>query len=272
MGGNGSAGMPITQAGSSGMLAAAGNGVAGDGVAGMMMMPSGGEAGDLDAGSGGTAGMEEPPVVGTFANCPPRMKWMILSNPTVAQLQAVGTSMNIAASQLQPEYAIDEGDVSGTATRFSTGRPSMGDEFLSVDMGAERWVSGVYTKEPSLGDYGRRLEVTVSRDGNLFTKVADQLGTSGAYDILFKPVIARFVRINQTGSTMQSGEWWSVHDYKVYCTSDAVPSGGSGGTGGGAGAPAGGGGTGGGAGTAGGGTGTAGGAGGSGGKGGTGGT
>ena len=240
-------------------------------------MPSGGEAGELEAGSGGMAGAEELTFPGTFQNCPPRTAWTVLSNPTVAQLQAVGSSMNIAASQLQPEYAIDEGDVMGTLTRFSTGRPTIGDEFLSIDMHAARFVSGVYTKEPSMGDYGRHFQINVSLDGNTFTQVADQDGMTGAYEIRFKPVLARFVRINQTGTT--TAEWWSVHDCKIYCTSEGVGGSGGGGAGGAPAAGAGGGGasgssaSGGGAGGGGGAKGGAGGAtGGSGGKGGTGGT
>ena len=241
-GGDGSSGANNTEAGKGGGGPVAGSSAAGESNGGMNSQGGGGgQAGsESEAGAGG---MEEPPVVGAFFNCPPRPKWSVLSNPPVAWLQQHWGGQ-IAANQLQPEYAIDDGDPTGTITRFASGAPmgaaeSGEPEFISVDMSAERWVSGVYTKEPSPGDYGRRLEVSVSRDGNAFDIVAAVDGMPGAFDILFKPVIARYVRITQKGQTAATGEWWSLHDYKVYCTADTVPAGGAGGggAGGGGGAP-----------------------------------
>lgn len=189
----------------------------------------GGDAGTSDAG-GDNGGSGGAPVVGAFINCPGRYLWVVDSNPTSAQVQAAATQFNIPANMMLPQYAIDDADMTGTGTRFSTGRVTVGDEYISVDMGAERWVSGVYTKENS-GDFGRQYEVSVSRDGLGFVAVGTHEGMTGAFDIQFAPVIARFVRLSQKGTT--ETEWWSLHDYKVYCTADAVPQGGAGGMGGG---------------------------------------
>ena len=216
----------------------AGSSFAGHAAGGRQSQSNAGDAGQAEVGGdesggtggiggfGGTGGMAP---VGTFANCPGRPTWKIDSNPTAAQVQ-MASSLGIALNQLLPQYAIDDDDKSGTTTRFSSARPMVGDEFVSVDMGAERWVNGVYTKEVSATgtDYGRAYEVSVSRDGKAFTVVANHEGMPGAFDINFPPVIARYVRLGQTGMT--DTDWWSLHDYKVYCTAETVPTSGAGGS------------------------------------------
>ncbi len=184
---------------------------------------NGGDAGTDEGGAGGSIEMEPPPL-GSFANCPKRTLWTADSNPPMADLQAVATNLKIDPNQMFPQYAIDDADVTGTETRFSSGRIPTGEEYVVVDMGVERWVSGVYTKELS-DDYGRQYEVSTSRDGSAYAAVANHEGQTGAFNIAFKPVIARFVRLSE--KAVGTTKWWSLHDYKVYCTDDAVPQGGS---------------------------------------------
>jgi hypothetical protein len=210
-----------SNAGSGGLVEGGGDTAAG----GKVVHPGGGDAGAEEGGEGGAI---EPPPLGTFANCPARSSWTVDSNPPVADLQAVGSTLHIAENQLLPQYAIDDADPTGTVTRFSSGRAAQGDERVTVDMGVEKWITGVYTKEVS-DDYGRKLEVSVSRDNNNYTKVGMHDGANGEFGIPFAPVVARFVRLTQTGT---STNWWSLHDYKVYCTNEVVPPAGAGGAGG----------------------------------------
>lgn len=196
----------------------------------------GGAAGQSGGETGGTGGTIDPGPTGSFEYCPGRFAWKLESFPDEATVSNKASQLGIAFDQMLPKYSIDDMDKSGEATRFSAGQPMTGNEFLSVDMGVEKWVSGVYLNEPATdknsgkpnNDYARQIQISVSKDGLSFAEVAMQEGTPGVLKIAFTPVVARYVRVSQMGTAEY---WWSLHDYKIYCTNDIVPGGGGGASG-----------------------------------------
>jgi len=65
----------------------------------------------------------------------------------------------------------------------------------------------------STGDYARAYQVRLSSDGFTFTQVASGTG-SQFFTAPFSPQPARFILIEQTGST--TANWWSLHELNVY--------------------------------------------------------
>jgi hypothetical protein len=114
-----------------------------------------------------------------------------------------------------PENLIDE-----QTTRFTTGKPQSGDEWLQVDFGQVVVLSQINLQqaEASANDYPRGYAVTVSntdvnRDGvpNL-----TGVGKSGVSTTILLPAFAegRYLLIEQTGSSLS---WWSAVELEVSC-------------------------------------------------------
>lgn len=99
-------------------------------------------------------------------------------------------------------------------TRWSTGRAQMGNETFTVDLGASRTVSRVVLDNATHGqDFPAAYTLEVSTNGTAFMNV--KMGAGAAVtDVQFTRVMARHIRIRQTGTTPMS--WWSIDELKVY--------------------------------------------------------
>ncbi|HWZ89898.1 MAG TPA: discoidin domain-containing protein, partial [Polyangiaceae bacterium] len=185
--------------------AAVGGGGAGGAAAGAGGSHSGGTGGAL--GSGGSGGS-------TSALCttpiPLRTSWL----GTASSFSNVCTDPTYGLCN-PPAYAFD----ASLSSRFSTGKPQAGTEWLQIDLTTAGTVDQV-TVSVSNGDYGRHLQIRMSNTDNdaAAPLLAEMVGTSGLLTFKFAPTTARYILISQTGMLM-AGEtaWWSVQDVTATC-------------------------------------------------------
>jgi hypothetical protein len=121
----------------------------------------------------------------------------------------------IADNKLLPPYAID----GNLMTRYSTGRAAVGTEWFRVDLCRTVYVDGVSlndTVDPI--DVATAYNVQVSLDGITWTQVAASATPAPTnLTVTFTPVLARFVRFNQTG-VLPNTDWWSIDEFSVTCS------------------------------------------------------
>jgi hypothetical protein len=188
-GGTFGSGGASTQAGSNS------GGKAGGGAGGAGGSGSGGKANGGAAGTGGT---------GNAAACngvkvPAKSSWK-------------ATALRAAAGD-PPERAID-GD---NATRFSTGAPQAGDEWLQIDFGASVTLNEVRMLTAN-DDYFRHYQLRLSDKsqdfGGAILKEGD--GMTGTVTVsLPQTHKGRYLSIRQTGQVMPA--WWSLFEVDVDC-------------------------------------------------------
>jgi hypothetical protein len=125
----------------------------------------------------------------------------------------------------QLQYAVD-GNIN---TRYTTCGAGVGTEWFQVDLCRTALVSGVTLAETpgDEGDQAAAYNVQVSQDESNWTSVARSSSVppgTGFLTVTFAPVMARFVRFNQTGMVGVSGsegsftaKWWSIAEFNVTC-------------------------------------------------------
>jgi hypothetical protein len=122
-------------------------------------------------------------------------------------------------NKLLPQYAVD----GKLATRYSTGRHAVGTEWFRVDLCRAVSVDGINlndTVDPT--NVAASYNVQVSLDGTTWTQVAASATTAPAnLTVTFTPVLARFVRVNQTGA-IPMNDWWSIDEFSVACSGASV--------------------------------------------------
>ena len=206
-----------TSAGSS-----SGGGIAGGGVAnhggqdagGRSGEPAGGSVagvagGELVGGEGGAGGGPGPPAVCAEHPLSERGSWSATSSP------------DVTTSDYSPPMAID----GVQETRWSSGQPQAGNEWLQVDFGVSVALSGVGVSccvltegyPGSLEDYGRAFELRVSNVSQDFAAVpvAAGPGVLGGTAFSFAPAVGRYLLVSQVGTNAVN--WWSVHEISVSC-------------------------------------------------------
>ena len=130
---------------------------------------------------------------------------------------------NIPNNKLQPPYAVD-GDLT---TRFSTGTAGVGIEWFAVDMCRTALVDGITLDDTNdATDQAAAYTVQVSTDGTNWSPVAMSCAAPAGVvlPITFAPVMARYIRVNQTGM-LANASWWSIDELTIQCAS--APDGGS---------------------------------------------
>ncbi len=125
----------------------------------------------------------------------------------------------------QPQYAVD----GNLATRYTTCAAGVGTEWFQADMCRAALVHGVTVAESpgDVGDQAAAFNVQVSLDETNWTSVAMSSSVAPGTSVLtvkFAPVMARYVRFNQTGKVGTSNgdgsfvpKWWSVAEFNVTC-------------------------------------------------------
>ena len=165
--------------------------IAGDGGGGAAPV------GDAGASSGGTTGTP-----------------LCADHPITAEAGWV-----VSASPDDPKYP-PSAVTDGASTRWSTGQPQAGGEWLQIDFGKPVSVRRVNLQQGSLysNDYPRMYEVFVS-DTNQDLKgsvLASGVGTSGVTTTIVLPQVfsGRYLLIEQVDTSLS---WWSVEEVEVSC-------------------------------------------------------
>ena len=204
---------------------AGGTAIATEGGAGSATGPggagSGGSSGNGGAGAGGssagTAGTAagaagSAPAGGCSAacllgsGCPGRACWIASAHPVPPS-----NYQNIPNNRLQPPYAIDGNE----ATRYTTGEFANGDEWFQVDLCRTTQIAGLTTFTDTPTDVAASYSIQVSLDGTTWDTVLSSSSPAKERSaLIFAPVLARFVRYNQTGTSMG---WWSLSELSVVC-------------------------------------------------------
>jgi hypothetical protein len=148
-------------------------------------------------------------------NLPDKSTWIVTASVT-----AVDTAVCTLASQA-PANATD-----GTlATRWSSGKPQAGDEWVQVDFGTNVKLNKLLLEawDAALGcggadDHPRHLVVRVSNTANdLAAPVATE--ADGTLDLttieLPEAAEGRYLLLSQTGTASPS--WWSIAELEVMC-------------------------------------------------------
>lgn len=106
------------------------------------------------------------------------------------------------------------------ATRWTTGKPQAGDEWIELDFGTSVSLNRVNLQqaEANANDYPRQYEVRVSdtsQDPNASTVVSGS-GASGVSTAIALPAVktGQFLLIKQLGASLS---WWSVVEIEVSC-------------------------------------------------------
>jgi mono/diheme cytochrome c family protein/glucose/arabinose dehydrogenase len=100
-------------------------------------------------------------------------------------------------------------------TRFSTGQPQKPGMWFQVEFPSAILVKKITLDTTrSANDWPQKYEITYSSDGETWSEpILKGVGERPLTEIRLKPVIAKKVRITQTGS--KSGLHWSIHELKV---------------------------------------------------------
>ena len=106
-------------------------------------------------------------------------------------------------------------------TRWTSGAPQSGGEYVQVDFGAQMTFNNVIMdtqkNTSSETDFPRGYVIDVSDDATTWTTVATGTGTFKATTINFPAASGRHLRITQTGT---SGSWWSIGELDVALNDD----------------------------------------------------
>jgi len=185
---------------------------------------AGGTSGSAGGASGGGSGSPTSSGISTTESCAvscttgigcPAQSCYVPSASPVPPSRFVGLPDN----KLLPQYAID----GKLTTRYSTGRHAVGTEWFRVDLCRAVSVDGINlndTVDPT--NVAASYNVQVSLDGTVWTQVAASATTAPAnLTVTFTPVLARFVRVNQTG-VIPMNDWWSIDEFSVACSGASV--------------------------------------------------
>jgi hypothetical protein len=221
----GAAGLDIS--GTAGATAGAPSGAAGAGTAGTGAAGATGVAGTTGttgsagttgvAGAGGRAGTNGAAGTSGAAGAPGARDAGVEAAPEAPPLQAYAStgwvpnaSITAAGNADQPANAFD----GKLGTRWTTGRNQMGDESFTVDLGASKPVSRVVLDDSTNPmDFPAAYTLEVSTTNAMFTVVKMGAGAT-VTDIRFPTVMARYLRLHETGKTPMS--WWSIDELRVY--------------------------------------------------------
>ncbi|MUG68452.1 coagulation factor 5/8 type domain protein [Paenibacillus campinasensis] len=115
-----------------------------------------------------------------------------------------------SADEERPSHMLD-GDIH---TRWTSGQPQAGGEWLEIDLGtAHTFDTVILDPGGSTDDYPRSYKVYVSEDSQSWgDAVASGAGEPGMLEMTLPPQTARYIRIVQTG---ESDKWWSVAELSV---------------------------------------------------------
>jgi len=199
-GGESEVGGAVASGAAAGMSGASGRG-GGAGTAGT----SGNGGGAGTAGTSGNAGTAGGPAAPSCNDHPltPRASWV------------ASASGPDSPSTDTPPHLLDN-----KSTRWTTGKPQAGDEWLQIDFGATVTLNHINLQQGGdTNDYPRNYNVFVSDTAQDSSGSARLIGSgkSGVSTAMLLPTLAtgRFLLIKQTGSSLS---WWSAEELEVSCS------------------------------------------------------
>jgi hypothetical protein len=126
------------------------------------------------------------------------------------------TGWTATASDTSPWGDVPANMLDGnSSTRWSSGTGQYRGLWIQVDMGSSQTFNKILLDSSgSSSDYVRKADVYVSSNGTSWTKVSSVTVDGQAVQLATFPTqTARYIKFTSTGST---GNWWSVHEFKVY--------------------------------------------------------
>ncbi|GEM_PF-6016564 len=103
------------------------------------------------------------------------------------------------------------------ATRWDTGQFQQPGQRFNIDLGSTQSFDSIELEaQASPQDYPRGYTVRVSNNGVNYTNVASGSGSGAITVINFAEQLARYIRIEQTGTS--SNKYWSIHELNVYAS------------------------------------------------------
>ncbi|MCG3208168.1 MAG: hypothetical protein FOGNACKC_01770 [Anaerolineae bacterium] len=134
----------------------------------------------------------------------------LISSPAEKLPPTVNASHNNVLSGADNLLQALDGDA---ATRWSSRAAQQPGMWFEIDLNETRPVSGLALDSAnSPNDYPRGYVVRLSTDRSQWADVARNEGNTAALDVNFGVRSARYIRIEQTGSTSW---WWSIHRVTV---------------------------------------------------------
>ena len=186
---------------SGGAAGAPSGGAAGAPSGGASGAPSGGASGAPSGGASGSGG-----AVGTV---------LCSDHPLTAKTGWIPTASHQSTSPKNPPSFL----VDNTASRWSTGKPQSGDEWLQINLGATVNIRSINLQQGAdTNDYPRSYAVYISDTNNDITGTvrATGVGTPGVTTTIALPKIfsGRYLLIKQLGTSLS---WWSVAEIEIAC-------------------------------------------------------
>ena len=185
---------------------------------------TGGAGGKSTGGTGGTGGKSTGGTGGTAGTGGVAGTVKCGDHAISAKTQWVGS----ASAECAPTCADPNGPFTAalaidnnTATRFSSGKTQVGNEWLQIDLGATATVNSISINTVSATDYTRHYQIRVSLTAldQAAPILVEGNGATGNVVIpLGKAVNGRYVLISQTGM-VAAGQtsWWSINEINVTC-------------------------------------------------------
>jgi hypothetical protein len=138
-------------------------------------------------------------------------QFTILEEATDTPPSRAAWSLTSSNNSADLHFAIDP----WTDTRWTTDAVQTDGQWLTIDLSRNSVFNTIkLDSDDSPDDYPRYYEVYVSDDGETWgSAIAAGYGSSSTTEITFDEVEARYIKIEQNGSS--DDYWWSVHDIEV---------------------------------------------------------
>lgn len=119
-------------------------------------------------------------------------------------------SASPSAGSDTPARAID----GSTSSRWSTGAPQTYGQYFQVDMQSARKITRITMDSGnSSNDYARGYQVFATNDPTSWgSAIASGTGGAPKIEVALSPMLARYVKVVQTGS---SSNWWSLAEFTI---------------------------------------------------------
>jgi F5/8 type C domain len=180
---------------------------------------AGGAAGGMSGGSAGTSGSGG--AAGTGGTNGTAGSGGTPSGPLCSDHPLTARSTWVASASVSNTSAGDTPPhlLDGAITRWTTGTPQSGDEWLQIDFGTTVTLNHVNLQQGTdTNDYPRSYSVIVSdtaKDSSGSVRLSGS-GKSGVSTAILLPALAsgRYLLIKQTGTSLS---WWSAEEIEVGC-------------------------------------------------------
>ncbi len=215
-------GTETTSGGGGGSGGTGGKGGAATGGGGMSSGGSGGHAGTAGGGAGGGAGGFGGGGAGGASGSAGTGGGGAGNQPKCSDhpLTARNTWVASASHYDSKNNGVPANLLDSAITRWSTGKPQSGDEWLQLDFGSKVTINHINLQQgDDANDYPRGYQVIVSDTAKdtSGTVLLAGAGKSGVSTAILLPALAsgRYLLIKQTGSSLS---WWSAEEIEVSCS------------------------------------------------------